>query len=63
MLIARQNSLSPVERLIGVGLVVWSLATVGGLLDGRRWAKPYEILRVLVLAALSLWAWKAGRFA
>lgn len=63
LLIARQDSLSLVERLIGVGLVVWSLAAVGGLLDGRHWAKRCEITRVLVVSALSLWFWKLGRFA
>jgi hypothetical protein len=63
LLIAWQDSLSPVERLIGIGLVVWSLAAVGGLLDGRHWARRCEIVRVLVVGALFLWLWKAGRFA
>lgn len=33
-------------------LVFWTLLTVGGLLDGRRWAVPLEVARLAALAAL-----------
>lgn len=31
---------------IGALLVLWALASVGGLLDGRRWAVPLELARL-----------------
>jgi len=33
------------------------------LLDGQRWAKRYELARVVVLVAFSVWFWKSGRLA
>lgn len=45
-------------RLLAVALllVLWTLVSVGGLLDGRRWAVPLEVARLAALAAL-LVAW------
>jgi sterol desaturase/sphingolipid hydroxylase (fatty acid hydroxylase superfamily) len=46
-------------RALGVvGLFTfWTLLTVGGLLDGARWAVPAELVRLAALAAaLILWA-------
>jgi alkylglycerol monooxygenase len=38
-------------------LVFWTLVTVGGLLDDRRWAAPAEVARLATLAAaLVVWA-------
>jgi sterol desaturase/sphingolipid hydroxylase (fatty acid hydroxylase superfamily) len=36
---------------LGALFVFWTLLTVGGLLDGRRWAVPAEIARLACLAA------------
>jgi hypothetical protein len=56
-------------RLLAVAalFVLWTLLTVGGLLDGRRWAVPLEVGRLAGLAA-ALVAWNplpaaAGRLA
>jgi hypothetical protein len=39
-----------------VALVLLTLATSAGLLEGRRWALPTEVARVaLVVAGLVLW--------
>jgi hypothetical protein len=63
VLIAHQESLSFPERVVGVGLIIWALAAVGGFLDGQRWARRYELARLAVLVALSAWFWKSGRLA
>ena len=43
-------------RAAGVALVLLTLATNAGLLEGRRWALPTEVARVaLVAAGLLLW--------
>jgi alkylglycerol monooxygenase len=39
-------------RVTGVGLVLLSLATLGGLLEVRRWAPPLEFARWTVLAGV-----------
>ncbi len=37
-------------------LVAWTLVSLGALMDGRRWAAPVELARVIALAgALVLW--------
>ena len=40
--------------LVLAGLVLWSLASLGGLLDGRRWARPLEAGRLLAVVAAVL---------
>jgi sterol desaturase/sphingolipid hydroxylase (fatty acid hydroxylase superfamily) len=57
----------PGPLVVAALLVFWTLLTVGGLLDGRRWAVPLEVARLTALAAL-LVAWtplpaSAGRLA
>jgi len=42
-------------------LVFWGLLTLGGLMDGRRWALPLEWVRVAVSGA-ALAAWAAPRY-
>ncbi len=37
--------------LLLAGLVLWSLLSLGGLLDGRRWAQPLEVARLLAVVA------------
>ena len=37
--------------LLLAGLVLWSLASLGGLLDGKRWARPLELVRLLAVVA------------
>jgi len=45
---------------LAAGLVFWTLAAVGGLLDGRRWAVPVEAARLAAVAA-ALAFWLGGR--
>ncbi len=40
--------------LVLAGLVLLSLASLGGLLDGRRWARPLEAVRLLAVAAAAV---------
>jgi len=49
---------APAARLVVPALfVLWTLLTVGGLLDGRRWAVPAELARLVALAAaVAAWA-------
>lgn len=63
LLIAYQESLRPLERVVGIGLIMWALAAIGALLDGQRRAKQYELARIVVLVAFSVWLWKSGRHA
>jgi hypothetical protein len=44
---------------LAAAFVFWTLLTVGGLLDGRRWAVPAEVARLVALGAV-LVAWVAG---
>jgi sterol desaturase/sphingolipid hydroxylase (fatty acid hydroxylase superfamily) len=49
LLLLAQNS-APIAWLAGGALfVVWTLLSVGALLDGRRWALPVEAARVLAV--------------
>lgn len=53
----------PFATLAGVGVLVYlALGTLGGLLDGRRWAIPAELAR-LGVTAVAVAAWGAGRTA
>jgi hypothetical protein len=38
-----------------VGLILFSLTTLGGLLEWRRWALPLEATRWVLLVAASTW--------
>jgi sterol desaturase/sphingolipid hydroxylase (fatty acid hydroxylase superfamily) len=46
----------------GVGLVLLSMLTTGGLVEGRRWARPLEVARLAAVAA-ALIVLCAGRLA
>ncbi len=46
----------PILAAAGGAFVLATLAALGGLLDGRRWARPLEVARVASLA-LALVAW------
>jgi len=51
---------APVASLaVAAAFVFWTLLTVGGILDGRRWAVPAEAARVVALGAV-LVAWAVG---
>ena len=50
--------LATAPRALAAGLILWTLATVGGLLEGRAWAVPLEVAR-LALLALAL-GWRAA---
>jgi hypothetical protein len=53
----------PFATLAGVGVLVYlALGTLGGLLDGRRWAVPAELAR-LGVTAVAVAAWGAGHTA
>jgi sterol desaturase/sphingolipid hydroxylase (fatty acid hydroxylase superfamily) len=42
-------------RITGVGLILLTLATLGGLLEVRRWAPPLEAARWAVVAGSGVW--------
>jgi len=44
------GALGAAARMAGAALVVWSLASLGGLLDRRAWAGPLEAARLALLA-------------
>jgi hypothetical protein len=46
-------------RIAGVGLVILTLGTSAGLLEGRRWARPVDLARYPLVAAGAL-AWILG---
>jgi len=50
LMLLGQSSADP--RLLAAGglFTLWTLAAVGGLLDGRRWALPVEALRLAAVA-------------
>jgi alkylglycerol monooxygenase len=51
------DAASPRALAVAALFVFWTLATVGGLLDARRWALPAESARLAALAAsLLYWA-------
>jgi hypothetical protein len=60
-LLNAQSSVASWQRLLGILLVVWTLAVTGGMLDGRRWAKRAELFRLAALAISALWLWMAAR--
>ena len=47
----QSEALSPQARVAGAVWVVWSLSSLGGLLDRRPWALPLEVARLATLAA------------
>ncbi len=49
-------AMPPGTALLLGGLVLWSLASLGGLLDGRGWARPLEAGRLLAVAVAALLA-------
>jgi sterol desaturase/sphingolipid hydroxylase (fatty acid hydroxylase superfamily) len=49
-----QRSLPAPALAAAAAFVFWTLASVGGLLDGRRWAVPLEVLRLAALCGLAL---------
>lgn len=51
-----QPTASPRALAVAAVLVFWTLLGVGGLLDGRRWAVPVEVARLMAVAAAVL-AW------
>jgi sterol desaturase/sphingolipid hydroxylase (fatty acid hydroxylase superfamily) len=44
----------------GAVLVFWTLLALGGLLDGRRWARPVEAARLVALAGVAAVALRGG---
>ena len=45
---------SPVFLVVGAVAILWSLASIGALLDGRAGAKRFEAIRVAALALAAL---------
>lgn len=45
---------SPAFLVVGAVAILWSLASIGGLLDGRAGARRFEAVRVAALAVLAL---------
>jgi sterol desaturase/sphingolipid hydroxylase (fatty acid hydroxylase superfamily) len=50
----RADELETAPRVLGAVAILWSLASLGGLLDRRAWAPPAEASRLLGLAAAGL---------
>jgi hypothetical protein len=42
-------------RIVAVALVLLSLATLGGLLEIRRWATPLEVARWVAVVGVTAW--------
>ncbi|MBI5548714.1 MAG: sterol desaturase family protein [Deltaproteobacteria bacterium] len=59
LLMLRSSALHPMATVAGIGLVLFSLLSLGGLLDGRRWAWPAEVARLGTVAAVGA-AWMGG---
>jgi alkylglycerol monooxygenase len=53
LMFLRERVLLPL-RVAGAGLVILTLVTSAGLLEGRRWARPVELARYGVVAGLVL---------
>jgi sterol desaturase/sphingolipid hydroxylase (fatty acid hydroxylase superfamily) len=51
LLLVAQGALAPRALALGAALVFWTLLSLGGLVDGRRWAVPIELARLVALAA------------
>ncbi len=49
LFLRQSDTLSPETRAAGAALVVWSLSSLGGLLDRRAWALPLEAARLALL--------------
>ncbi len=49
------ESLPGHKLLCGAALILLALLAFGGLVDGRRWARPLEIARVAVTAVALVW--------
>lgn len=45
---------SPLFLVVGAALVLFSLSSIGGLLDGRKYARDVELVRVAVLATAAV---------
>jgi hypothetical protein len=51
---------TPLAEVAGpAALVLWSLLNIGGLLEGKPWARPAEFARVLSLPVVALLAFGA----
>lgn len=53
------QGLAPAPYWAAVGLIALSLAALPALVEGKRWAKPLEAVRVVAVLALAA-AWLAG---
>jgi sterol desaturase/sphingolipid hydroxylase (fatty acid hydroxylase superfamily) len=51
----REASLPPGSRTVGAVLILASVASLGGLLDQRSWARGLELARLLATAGLGVW--------
>ncbi len=46
----------PARKLVGgAALILLAMLSFGGLVDGRRWARPFEVARVTVTAVALVW--------
>jgi hypothetical protein len=53
LLLVAQVSLGLPALAAGAALVYWALLSLGGLVDGRRWAVPLELARLAALAGIA----------
>jgi hypothetical protein len=49
------DAVRPATLAVCASLVFWTLLSVGGLLDGRRWAVPVEVARLAAVAVALVW--------
>jgi len=60
LMLLEEHSADARLLLAAAVLVFWTLAALGGLLDGRRWARPLEAARLLALAGVAAVALRGG---
>jgi alkylglycerol monooxygenase len=57
LLMLWSNSLPLHVRAASAAVVLLTVLTAGGLLEGQRWARPLELLRLASVAPVFAWAW------
>jgi hypothetical protein len=48
-------SLPWLKLTCGAGLILFAMLSIGALVDGKRWARPLELARVMVTAVALVW--------
>lgn len=56
LLVEAKEGVSVVAAAALVALILWGTAAVGGILEGKAWARRTEVLRVAVVCAVLVWS-------